>query len=438
MKLPQKPIDYNALLVKHSQVIFKLLGDPEISKVIYELNKEHLHWDELKYKKMPKDANPEHIWALMKVLRNSQYRRFKFLNWNLKYVLLDEFQMKLHLLDKETAGRLGASYDSEGNVFSQKYIISSLMEEAIASSQLEGAATTRKLAKEMLITNKKPHTYSEKMILNGYRTIQKVAKMKDCQITPDIILALHKDITEDTLKDKRYEGVFRDNNEVVVGDPVNVETIYHQPPDYKEISKMIDDFCKFANNDDKDFIHPIIKGIILHFLIGYIHPFEDGNGRTARALFYWYVLHKGYWLFEFMAISRIILRSKKRYGLSYLYTENDENDLTYFIDYQLCCIEEALHDMEKYISRKQKEQHEAMMLIKKIKEINLRQAEILKEFMKNQDKFYVLKEIIGIYGVAYDTARNDLLYLTKLGYLEKIKVQKKFMFKLSDKKQIQF
>ena len=193
----------------------------------------------------------------------------------------------------------------------------------------------------------------------------------------------------------------------------------------------MEDFCEFASNDEGEFIHPVVKGIILHFLIGYIHPFSDGNGRTARTIFYWYMLSRGYWLFEYMSVSRIILRSKTKYGLAYLSTETDENDLTYFINYNLDTIDEALHDMEAYISKKQKEYSEALDLVQGINDINLRQAEILKNFMRRHEKNFVINEIMATYNVAYDTAHNELLHLTELGYLEKTKIKNKFVFKLS-------
>lgn len=433
MKMPQKPRDIKDIM-KENVEIMKLFNNKTILEFATKHNRDHTHWDRLRYLPMPNDANPEQVWALMKLFRKSQYRMLDFGSWKFRYVLLDEFQKKLHLLDMGTAGRLGSSLENVNIAGKQRYIISSLMEEAIASSQLEGAATTRKVAKEMLRTKKKPRNYSEQMIANGYRTIQKIAQMKEKTLTTELILELHGDITEGTLKDPSYEGRFRDNNEVVVGDPLAAEKVYHIPPDYKEVPKLMEQLCAFANSDSEEFIHPIIKAIIIHFLIGYIHPFEDGNGRTARTLFYWYVLREGYWLFEFMAISRIILRSKTKYGLAYLYTETDENDLTYFIDYNLSAIEEALHDTEEYVDRKQKGQTEALRLIKSIKGINLRQAEILKEFIRDPDKTFAIIEIMGTYGVVYQTARNDLLDLSALGYLEKIKVEKKFLFKLAKNK----
>lgn len=433
MKIPQTPPKVHEVLQKEHPHLLKLLENKSVTEFIAKSNQEYPHWDQFRYKPMPNQAKPEQVWALLKLFRNGQYKKLQFGKWTFRYILLDVFQKKLHLLDTGTAGKLGLNLDSPNFSGREKYIISSLMEEAIASSQLEGAATTRRVAKELLRLKKKPRNFSEQMIVNGYQTIQKIVRLKEKKITPEIILELHKNITQDTLKDKAYEGQWRTNNEVVVGDQIEVEKIYHRPPNYKDIPELMKEFCEFASEDTGEFIHPIIKGVILHFLIGYIHPFEDGNGRTARTILYWYVLTRGYWLFEFMAISRIILRAKVKYGLAYLYTETDDNDLTYFIDYNLDCIEEALYDMEKYIQQKQQEQADALKWIKSLN-VNLRQAEILKEFVKNPEKSFVVNEIINTYGVAYDTARNDLLYLTKLGYLEKVKVQKKYLFKLSQKK----
>ena len=87
--------------------------------------------------------------------------------------------------------------------------------------------------------------------------------------------------------------------------------------------------------------HHHIRAIILHFWLAYGHPFVDGNGRTARALFYWAMLHEGYWLFEFISISNILRKAPAQYGLSFLYSETDDNDLTYFIVAQTKVIRRA-------------------------------------------------------------------------------------------------
>ena len=432
MKVPNKPPNVRNILEKNSWQVFKLLNDKMVYDFVIKCNQDYIHWDKLRYKEIPNKINPEYIWVLIKIFRSQQFKPIKFNDWIFKYLLLNDAQRKLHLMDKGTAGHLETGLESVNTEGRGRYIISSLMEEAIASSQLEGAATTRKIAKEILRLKRKPRNYSEQMIVNGYETMQKMTKMKDRTLTPEIILKLHKNITKDTLEDKNDEGRFRDNDETVVGDPLEYGKTYYTPPDYKKINGLMEEFCEFASNDNGEFIHPVVKGIVLHFLIGYIHPFNDGNGRTARTIFYWYMLSRGYWLFEYMSVSRIILRSKTKYGLAYLYTETDENDLTYFINYNLDSIEEALHDMEAYISKKQKEYSEALDLIQGINDINLRQAEILKKIMRHPEKKFVINEIMATYNVAYDTARNDLLHLTELGYLEKTKIKNKFVFKLSE------
>lgn len=433
MKVPEKPKKLRDILEKNSLNVFQLLDNKSVHDFVLKCNREYIHWDKLRYQEIPENINPEPIWALIKIFREQQYKLVKFNGWTFKYILLDEALRKIHLMDKSAAGNLETGLDSVNTEGKSRYIVSTLMEEAIATSQIEGAATTRKIAKDILKLKKKPRNYSEQMIINGYETMQKITKMKDTALTPEIILELQRNITKDTLKDKHDEGRFRNNNETVVGDPLKLDIIFHNPPDYKIINNLIEEFCEFANNDDGDFIHPIIKGIILHFLIGYIHPFNDGNGRTARTIFYWYVLSRGYWLFEYMSVSRIIVRSKTKYGLAYLYTETDENDLTYFIDYNLNAIEEALHDMDTHISRKQKEYSEMLNLIQNVEDMNFRQTEILKEFMKNPEKNFVIKEIMTTYNIAYDTARHDLFHLTNLEYLEKIKVKNKFVFRLIKK-----
>ena len=201
----------------------------------------------------------------------------------------------------------------------------------------------------MLRKGIRPRNRSEQMIVNNYEAMRSILEMKDEPLTPELILKIHRIVTKGTLDDA-LAGRFRKTDDLVVADPVT-GTVYHRPPDHSEVPGMIEELCRFANADEgaERFIHPIIKGIILHFLIGYIHPFEDGNGRTARSIFYWYVISRGYWLFEYMPISRIILRSKRDYALAYLRTEYDEMDLTYFILYNIRCIEEAREDLIAYI-----------------------------------------------------------------------------------------
>src|SRR5690606_16071690 len=195
--------------------------------------------------------------------------------------------------------------------------------------------------------------------------------------TIDNILELHRIITKNTLASSTDEGAFRSDNNVNVVD-VQTGEIVHHPPPHDQLAALMNAFCDFANDKlaTRFFIHPIAKGITLHFLLGYIHPFSDGNGRTARPLFYWYLIKKGYWLIEYMSVSRIILKAKAQYARAYLHTEFDNNDLTYFILYNLQCIKTALEELKSYIARKTQEKMQTIHLLRNT-HFNERQIELL-------------------------------------------------------------
>jgi len=379
--------------------------------------------------------DPKKIWAIVKLIRTLQGNTLKFGAESYNYTLTDEITRMLYKFDLNLAGNIETASDGFPLRGDKKFIINSLMEEAIASSQLEGASTTRKVAKEILRKNKKPANISEQMIVNGYKSMLGIRDMIDrgkLELTPEMILDIHRTITEDTLDDKQDEGRYRNNNEIVVGDGIHLDKIYHKPLDYKRLPSMMKELCKFANSEDEEFIHPIIKGIILHFLIGYIHPFNDGNGRTARALYYWYVLKRGYWMFEYMPISKRIKRSKSDYDRAYLYSEKDGMDLTYFIRFNLIAIEDTLRDMQEYMARKYREQKEALLVVDNDADLNFRQGDILKRLMKHAGKRITIREIQNTYNVVYETARTDLLGLVDKGYLDKNKVKKSWIFVVNE------
>ncbi|WOX55926.1 MULTISPECIES: Fic family protein [unclassified Methanoculleus] len=419
MKLPHTP-EYSPADVKKA---WEYVDTTDIIDAVFKYNKKYLHWEELKRRDLPVD--PLYVWILMKTLRTKDMKYITFDDLQLKYNLLDDFLEKLHFLDKSAAGSISSGLDSLPHDRDQ-FIINSLMEEAIASSQIEGAAVTRTIAKKMLREKRKPATTDERMILNNYITMKKITQIKDENLTPELILQIHKTITKDTLEDLKDEGRFRDNNDIRVFDLRG--NVLHTPPDFALIGELIEKLCVFANNDGGQFIHPVIKGIILHFLIGYIHPFNDGNGRCARSIFYWYMLRKDYWLFEYMAVSRVIKDTKDQYKLAYQYTESDGNDLTYFIRYNLAAVKTAVDNIQRYIEKKQRESKQALTILQKSEGLSLRQAEIIKSLIKNPGKPITIKEIVETYRVAYGTARNDLFHLEELGYLAKQKSGKEYIF----------
>lgn len=230
-------------------------------------------------------------------------------------------------------------------------------------------------------------------------------------------------MTEKTLDNPENAGCFRTNDEIVVADVISNE-IVHRPPSFEEIPNFVKDLCNVFNSENSNvFIHPIIRGIIIHFMVAYMHPFVDGNGRTARALFYWFMLKEKYWLTEYMSISRVIARSKKSYEKSFLYTENDDNDMGYFISYNLRVLKLSFQQLHDYIQRKQM-QKKASNNFMFNGNINERQAQILQLFVEDPFRVVTVKEVQDIFSVAPMTARRDLSELVNHGYLEEIAMNK--------------
>jgi len=266
------------------------------------------------------------------------------------------------------------------------------------------------------------------MILNNYRTMRRLDELKGQPLTPELVFEIHRLITHETHSDPTVAGRFRHADEKIhVIDEYG--QVFHEPPPAKELKARLNAMCDFANGKTPDgFVHPAIRSIILHFWLAYDHPFVDGNGRTARALFYWSMLRHGYWLFEFISISRILLKAPSQYARAYLYTETDDNDLTYFILYQIEVIDRAIEELCDYIERKTREIKTIEQNMRGVALLNPRQRALIGHALRHPQQRYTIRAHQGSHGVVYETARKDLLNLVERGLLGEKKIGKTFYF----------
>ena len=384
--------------------------DPNIMPVVDKVNADYEYWDKAKYKKLPEGFTPQMLWANVKASR----LRSMIPVWN-KYSINLCVTSQMQRLCHEFDMKFGSFWEVEGDTQSSErkyYLSSSLMEEAIYSSKMEGASTTRIVAKDMLRKKKSPQNKSQQMIVNNYNTIQYIVEHKDEPLTEELLLTIHRLMTEKTLDNPEDAGRFRTNDKVVVADMVEGDIIY-TPPSFQEIPEFVESLCDFFNNDNpRTFIHPIIRGIIVHFMLAFMHPFVDGNGRTARALFYWYMLKEGYKLTEYMSISRVIAKSKSKYEKAFRYVENDGNDMGYFVAYNLEALEISFQQLRDYIQRKQREKSAASSFMM-AGNINQRQALVLQRLKEEPETIFTVKDVQEQFSVSSMTARKDLSDLVK-------------------------
>ena len=430
MRLPQAPLSFADLLEK---VGTERLQTIDVEGPSLWMHDRYLHWNDLRRRPAPKGLTHEEWWLLLKLGRMGKLRPLPLRDKDSQpflFSLPDSLIELLHGIDRG----LGSTWNLPAAVTEpgarDAYVVSTLIQESITSSQLEGAVTTRNVAKEMLRTGRQPRDKSERMILNNYLTMRRIVDLRTESLTPELIFELHRRVTEGTLDDPDAAGRFRrDDEQIRVIDEIE-GTVFHDPPPAAGLPRRLADLCEFANGRTPGyFVHPVIRAIILHFWLAYDHPFVDGNGRTARALFYWAMLHEDLQLFEFISISQILLQAPMQYAKAFLHSETDANDLTYFILYQAEVIQRAVKALHDYVARKTAALRSAEHRLRGIDGINHRQQALLAHALRKPDTRYTIEGHRRSHNVVHQTARTDLLGLVKRGLFTSHKVGHALVFR---------
>lgn len=423
--------------INTAEVLNKLGKTSELNKYIKDSNEpEYLCWDKVKYKSKPSELTYPEYWSVLKQIRQFLSRptpikagNGDFFSW-VRTPNVDEY---LHKIDMYTGGQVFAPYEAIMGQTKQKFVSRGIIEEAIASSQLEGATTTSPVAKKLLLENRAPRNASEIMITNNYRTMRLIDEdYKNKKLDKALLFEIHRQLTKDQINNNEQLRYRKNSDEIIVG---NATHIAHIPPDENFLNQEMKRFFEYANDEDDDsFIHPVIKAIFIHFWIGYLHPFTDGNGRLARGLFYWYLLKKGYWTFVYLPISTMIRNSPDAYAKSYLYTEQDDLDLTYFFDYNIRKIIQAISEFSKYLDKVIIENKEIDNLIGRDLTLNDRQKQTVHHLLAEGQNSYVTINIQRVINhIGRLTARKDLIELEEKELLISKKVGKTVRYYPTDK-----
>ena len=429
MKKPEIPPRFEDLIgaLKDQTKLMQIVGLRQMQPTL----EHYLHWDQLRRHPPPDGLTSEEWWLGVKMQRIGASRPLQLADSNKKpftFCVPDLVIEKLHDIDCGSGSAVNIPSPITNPQTRDQYLIRSLMEEAITSSQLEGAATTREVAKEMIRTGRPPKDNDEQMICNNFATMQRILELKKYPLSAEMIFEIHRLVTDKTLKSHDGAGRFRSAEE-----PITVEgpdgEVFHFPPPASELPERLKLMCDFANKASPDyFIHPVTRAIILHFWLAYDHPFVDGNGRTARALFYWAMLREEYWVFEFISISTILRKAPIKYGRSFLYTETDGNDLTYFIVAQAKVVAAAIQMLHEYIDEKTSELRELESHLRALNLFNHRQVDLLRHALKHPYEQYTIESHRASHGTSYETARTDLLDLSERGILKLMKRGKQMIF----------
>lgn len=159
-----------------------------------------------------------------------------------------------------------------------------LIRAAHASTAIEGNPLTLEEVSQLAQGRKVMATRkAEQEVLNYLKVLENIEKYQEGgKITGKIILKLHKDVTKKTLENPEHEGRYREL-QVYVGSRITGEVVF-MPPTPEEVPDLMNEFTEWINSNESHNIDPVIVAGLSHYEFVRIHPFVDGNGRTARAL----------------------------------------------------------------------------------------------------------------------------------------------------------
>jgi Fic family protein len=425
MQLPEK-VNFNWQSVLQKALADNTINIHEIaaenSEIAAELknaNEVYEYWDKVKYTVLPENISAELFWSILKFRRSGLYAEKIKLGVNsFKYLINPEILKKIAFLETFNI-KTELSLDEEN-----EYCANAKMEEAIASSRLEGADIDRKYAKEMLRANMSAKNESERMVISNYKALDFIEKHADEELSVNFIKQIYS-----IIMDSDDTDIFRKDTQNVRVVDIKDDAVLYEPPKAAEIETLLNLFCGYVNAQTDT--NSIIKAVIIHFLFAYIHPFKDGNGRTARALFYGYAFKKGLNAFKYLAVSKVLYIIAQQYAKTFLYTEIDENDLTYFINFNLDVLLESISGFRNFLKEKKAFADAGVLTYPEIK-FDSRHKSIIREFEKKQNSRNI-EYFKNKLGIVYETARKDLIYLAKKGLLTKKKKGKEFVYSLSKK-----
>jgi Fic family protein len=384
-----------------------------------EVEGQYLHWDELRHRTPPPGLSHATWWLRLEATRNASRVTLPLNDAGGAAFGVsnpDSVRRLLYTIDRDASGRIDMPSPVMTPETRDRYVIAGLTEEAITSSQLEGAATTRRVAKEMIRSGRKPRDKDEQMIFNNYLAMQWIRSRQTQPPDRNALLELHRILVTDTDAGDAAGRFRRADEPVHIVDEDNGE-ILHIPPPAEQLEDRIAALCSFAVDEERGgFIHPVVRAILLHFWLAFDHPFADGNGRTARALFYWQMLRAGYWVTEFVSISKFLKLAPAKYYRAFLHVETT-HDTTYFVLHQLGVMRQAIDDIFAYARRKADEDRALAAKLRADVELNHRQRALLARMLRQPDDAYTIEGHQRSHGVAYATARSDLLDLVERGWL---------------------
>lgn len=293
-----------------------------------------------------------------------------------------------------------------------------MLDEALYSSAIEGASSSRRRATTLIRKGASPADESERMILNNYRALEHALEHTDEPIDEGTILKIFAIVTEGTAAAPKGAPGWRDAGVQVVS--ASQRAVY-TAPSREKVPGMMRALVEFIRDEDA---HPLVAASIAHFYFVHVHPFFDGNGRTARALSLMILLQAGYDVFRGFSLSNLIASERAKYYRAIRDVEESDGDMTYFVEYCTGVMARGVKKLGREVA--------AGRALEALRRANLpeRAMKGAKWLLSGKSETITIGAWSKKYAVSFETARQDLFKLEELGILKRRIEGRRFVFEI--------
>lgn len=396
----------SSIWLKYTQSIYRTLEETKYR--LEQVNASPKDWDEIK-----KTITRYRKTAAIPFFLSTIDKKFWFFP-------SDSIYQKAHEVEKK--GLALHEKIIRESAFASDFILDATIEEAITSAIYEGANSTRAKAKELIESDATPKNKDEWMLINNYKAMLWVRNNHSRDVSLDLIKEVHEIVTKNTLTgdDLNFSGKFRTDT-VFVRAGAEVK---HEGIDFRKIEDCLKEVSELTTKNPRYF-PPLLKGIILHYFLAYIHPFFDGNGRTARTLFYFKAIKNNLKFVEILSLSAYLKNHGKQYEKSFDKVVESEYDITYFIDFNLDSLKSALDKVAEKVEFLQK-----ISTLREGLGVSAQQIGLLQRMALHKFRVYDIEGYAKLIDKSREIARQELKQLSDLGLLEEIKVSKKNVYRI--------
>lgn len=346
-----------------------------------------------------------------------QYEQWPDFTWNDKKINLILGKVR-HL-----QGKISGKMQSLGFSIKEETMLSSLTLDVLKSSEIEGEILNYEQVRSS-IARKLGLEYAGLVHID--RNIEGVVEMMldatqnyESTLNAERIFGWHACLfpTGWSGMYKIDTGCYRNGEMQVVSGPLGKEKIHFQAPNPKVVEKEMNSFLDWLNSETE--IDGVLKSAIAHFWFIIIHPFDDGNGRIARAITDMVLARSEKNSQRFYSFSNQILSEKKRYYEVLQKVQHSSGDITEWIDWFLNCLFRALMNTENTLEKVFKKSD----FWDKNKEtaINSRQRLMLNKLLDGFEGKLKTSKWAKITKCSADTALRDIKDLIDKGILEQEK-----------------